>query len=398
MCGDPYEGLGYRMGQTKTIHLLADHFRERFGRVWIHPKGTRAFGKTEVPVHRVAVQGWYPDMLCLMEDDRIIAVVLEFGDADLMRGLGRAVALRDSVHSVLLAAETERLRRVRDAVLRAGVGLCLVGNGQIEIEFSSRGNEMATTLPQHADVLRELEILASRSYRRRFPSLTFEHPIHFLAPIFAIRPDLGQPKQQVAALVLERWGFPGSRTESWWNSLYGAGMLGLVTESPDETLLLTELGIRVRSSLLDRYGALDLRTMADDYQPLVDRAPDVAFVLRSLYLSEPDVDLIVSLLRCAPPEGFDMSRLMALLIQRHPNAALNLFVVAEAQNRFAAAWRQGRLAEVLRPKELKSFIHLGLVGAFKRQLIHLGFLDPSCPVWRSQESYDVARDRWRPRF
>jgi len=388
------------MQATVAMSLALDHLKARFGRVWVHPKGTRAFGKLEVPVHKVAVHGWYPDMLCLTDDDRIIAVILELQDADLMRGLGRAVAVKDGVHAVLLAADRDALDQIADTVLRAGVGLCRIGPGaNVAVTMPPQGHVTSASLPEHSDVLRELEMLSGRSIRRRFPALTFGHPLHFLAPALAIRPGQPQVKKEVAGLLLERWGFDGPRTESWWNSLYGSLMLGLVDEQDGgDRLALTERGRYVRTALLARYSAAELKSMTGNHPALIDLSPNLAFLLRSLYLAEPDAAVIVSCLLSNPGRSLNMRHLMALMIQRHPNAALNVLIRPDAQKRFAEAWRQGRLAEMLRSEELGAMVHRAVVSHFKRQLIHIGFLHPDSPIWHSEVTYDPDRDLWAQRF
>jgi hypothetical protein len=378
--------------------MVANYLRERFGRVWVHPRGTRAFGKLDLPAHRVAVAGWYPDVLCRMEDDRIVSVVLELGpgEPDLMRGLGRAVAIKGGVHTVLLAAEVEEIAKVRETVLRAGVGVFAIAERKFEVEFPPELTSGASAYPQHLDVLRELEVLETRKVRRRFPALAFDHPLHFVAPVLAIRPGTPQTKQEVASLLLERWGYEGPRTESWWNSLYGGLFLGLVEEREGEVLRLTDLGYHVRTALLARYSAAELRGMTEQGRPLIEISPNAALLCRSLYLAEPDASLIVRMLA-----GFGHARkdvafadLMGLAIQRYPNAALNLFIKAEGQKRFAEAWREGKLAELLRPAELRELVHPSLPSTFKRQLIHLGILDQASNVWTDLTDYRPRDDKW----
>ncbi|MCD6497677.1 MAG: hypothetical protein J7M25_05140 [Deltaproteobacteria bacterium] len=394
------DGKQGNMQATVAMNMVLDRLRAQFGRVWLHPKGTRAFGKLDVPVHKVAVHGWYPDMLCLTDDDRIIAVILELQDADLMRGLGRAVAVRSGVHATLLAADRAPLERIADTVLRAGVGLCHIGPGaDVAVTMPPRSHVTSGSLPQHNDILRELEMLSNRSIRRRFPVLTFDHPLHFLAPVLAIRPGQPQVKKEVAGLLLERWEFDGPRIESWWNSLYGSLLLGLVDEQDGgERLVLTERGQYVRTALLARYSAGELKAMTGKNPILMEQSPNVAFLLRSLYMAEPDAAVILSCILSTPGRPLTMQGLMALMIQRHPNVALNVLVRPDVQNRFAEAWRQGRLAEMLHPRELGAMVHPAVVGYFKRQLVHLGFLHPNSPIWFDEEGYDPERDLWGRRF
>ncbi len=382
------------MAQTRLFSALATRFSNEFGRAWIHPAGTRAYGKLEFPVHKVAVHGWYPDLLALTDDDRVVAVVSELEHGDLMRGLGRAVALKDGVHAVLLAGERDRLERVRDSVVRAGVGLCLVGPGQqVEFEFPASWNSGSTR--QFVDVVRELELLARRPrIRRRFPSLALGHPLHYAAPVLAVRPGSRQSRQEVAALLLERWGLPGPKTEAWQSAVVGAILFGLLQDAGAEGIELTERGALLRRVLLERYGARDLRALADEPEPLVALVPWLALVLQAVYLAEPDVSLVWEVLGSCGESRPDMTRLMAHMFHRYPNAALNLLVRPDAQNRFAAAWRQADLAALLRPRKLREVIHPAVVGPFKRQLVHLGLLRSGCPVWRDVESYDPGRDFW----
>ena len=387
------------MKATMATNIVAKFLRERFGRVWVHPRGTRAFGKMDLPAHRIAVGGWYPDILCRLQDDRVVSVVLELDSDDdgLLRGLGRAVVLRKGVHAVLLAAESERLSRLRDTILSAGVGLFAVSQKEndIDVVFPPAPPLGPTIYPQHYDVLRELEVLEKRRVRRRFPALAFDHPLHFIASVLAIRPGTPQPKQEVASLLLERWGFEGSRTESWWNSLYGGLFLGLVEEDVEnETLRLTEMGYQARTALLSRYSAADLRGMTTGGKSLVELSPNVAFLSRALYLSEPDAALILKLLDGFKREKIPFIDLLSVALQRFPNSVMNLFVKQEAQNDFAQAWREGRLGEILRPKSLGEIVHPAMVGPFKNQLVHLGVLSEENRIWKEDETYLPERDFW----
>ena len=384
------------MARTESTRMLANFLQERFGRVWVYPPGTRAFGKLELPTHRIAVNGWFPDVLCLLPDDRIVAVVAELEAADIMRGVGRAVALKGGVHAVLLAAEAEELARVRDTVLGVGVGLCAVGPGaDVRVEFPRPDDGPGGAYPQHQDVLRELEVLDRRTVRRRFTSLVFDHPLHYAAAVLAIRPGTPQAKQDVASLLLERWGFGGPQTEAWWNVLYGALFLGLVREwQKEEALQLTDLGEQTRTALLTRYSAAELKELTQHERPLCELSPNVAFLLRSLYFSEPDAGLILKLLMSFVETKVHVSKLLALVMQRHPNAAANLFIRAEAQNHYAEAWREGRLNDLLNSDQLKQILNPSVYGPFKRQLIHLGVLDVTSLVWEKDQNYNPDKDFW----
>jgi len=388
-----------KMRATKATNIVVEFLRERFGRVWVHPRGTRAFGKLDLPVHRVAVAGWYPDILCRLQDDRVVSVVLELeSDEDgVLRGLGRAVTLRGSVHAVFLAGEAEVLNKYRDTILSAGVGLFAVSRKEhdIDLVFPPAPPLGPNIYPQHMDVLRELEVLEKRKARRRFPSLAFDHPLHFIATVLAIRPGTPQPKQEVASLLLERWGYEGSRTESWWNSLYGGLFLGLVEEQEDsETLKLTELGYQARTALLSRYSAADLRGMTTGNKPLVELSPNVAFLARALYLTEPDSALILSLIAGLEDEKFSFIDLLSTTLQRFPNAVMSLFIKPEAQADFAMAWRNGKLGELLRPKTLGEIVHPAIVGPYKKQLVHIGVLSSESRIWKEEDAYLPEKDTW----
>jgi hypothetical protein len=385
------------MGTTVATHLVANYLRERFGRVWVHPKGTRAFGKLDLPAHRVAVAGWYPDVLCRMDDDRIVSVVMELGskEPDLMRGLGKAVALKEGVHAVLLAADAERIAGVRETVLRAGVGVFSVGEGEFDVEFPPGRAADASRYPQHADVLRELEVLEMRKVRRRFPTLSFDHPLHFVAPVLAIRPGTPQPKQEVASLLLERWGYAGPRTESWWNSLYGGLFLGLVQEVAEtEDLRLTDIGYHVRTALLARYSAAELRAMTQQERALIELSPNIAFLCRALYLSEPDAGLIIRMINGFRNNRIPFTELVAKAVQQYPNQVLNVYLRSEVHKDYAEAWRCGTLSELLSPNRLRELVHPNLPGIFKQQLIHLGVLKSETKVHTDIEKYRPEEDLW----
>ncbi len=395
--------MSENLKSTVAINIAAEFLKERLGRVWVHPRGTRAFGKLDLPVHRVAVGGWYPDLLCRLQDDRVVAVVLELdSDEDgLMGGLGRAVILKGGTHAVFLAAESERLNKYRDIILGAGVGVLAVSRKQadIEIVFPVSSPAGPNVYPQHQDILRELEVLEKRKVRRRFPALAFDHPLHFIAIVLAIRPGTPQPKQEVASLLLERWGgYEGSRTEFWWNSLYGGLFLGLVEEQEDnETLRLTELGYQARTALLSRYSASDLRGMTVGNKALVELSANVAFLARALYLTEPDSSLVLSLLEGNPEKEVPIMDIVSKGLQRFPNSVMNLFIKPEAQADFALAWRHGKLGELLHPKSLGEIIHPAMVGPFKKQLVHIGILSEDNRIWKEEETYIPESDVWKRR-
>lgn len=383
------------MKSERLLEIVASHFADELGGVWVHAPGTRAMGKLQYPAHHITIGGMYPDLLALRDGDLVVAGVVCGEDDEVLAGLGRAVSFRRGAHYAVLAGEVARMRAHRDVALDAGVGVIAVSpDERLDSQLPSASN-----LPLINDVRRELDILARRNVRRRFASLAFNHPIHFVAPIMAIRPDAPQTKQDVASLLMERWGFSGSRSEAWWSCFYGALFLGLIRESAtkEETLDLSQLGVQVRSALLDRRSASELRELVNQRVPLVDHAPDVAFLLRGLYLAEPDVAFLVSILRTLEPTGVGVEKLILRALQLYPNAGINLFFKAEEHERVLELVRSARYRELFDPAYARKAILPGVYGPFKRQMIHLGFLRPDCPTWSETDPYDPGEDIWAPR-
>jgi hypothetical protein len=383
------------MKTERILEIVAAHLADEYGEAWVHAAGTRAMGQLRAPGHHVSIGGWYPDLLALRDGDLVVAGVACGDDSDYLAGLGRALIFRKGAHYSFLAGELAKTRQYRDVALDSGLGIISVSpDERIDLQLPSASN-----LPLENDVRRELDILARRNVRRRFASLAFNHPVHFVAPIMAIRPDTPQTKQEVASLLMERWGFSGSRTEAWWSCFYGALFLGLIRESAteEETLNLSELGVQVRNALLERHSAAELRELVNKRVPLLDHAPDVALVLRGLYLAEPDVALMVRILRTLEPTGVGVEKLILRTLQLYPNAAVNLFFRAEEHDKVLELLRGARYRELFEPEYARQAILPGVYGPFKRQMIHLGFLRSDCPTWSEAEKYDPGEDLWIPR-
>lgn len=383
------------MKTERILEIVATHLTDEYGNTWVHTTGTQAMGKLRAPGHHISIGGWYPDLLALRDGDLVVAGVACGEDSDYLAGLGRALTFRKGAHYSFLAGEFAKTRQYRDIALDSGLGVISVSpDERLDVQLPSPSN-----LPVENDVRRELEILSRRNVRRRFASLAFNHPIHFVAPIMAIRPDAPQSKQEVASLLMERWGFSGSRTEAWWSCFYGALFLGLIRESQteEETLNLSELGIQVRNALLERHSAAELRELVNKRVPLLDHAPDVALVLRGLYLAEPDVSLMVRILRTLEPTGVGVEKLILRTLQIYPNAAVNLFFRAEEHDTVLELLRGARYRELFDPEFSRKAMLQGVYGPFKRQMIHLGFLRADCPTWSEPETYDPGEDLWIPR-
>ncbi len=380
------------MDNEGILHTVAAYLYRELEQVWAHPRDTRALGKLSYPLHHVHIGGWYPDLLALRDGDYVLAVAVCGRGDDYLAGLGRALTFRRGAHFAVLAGELAELRQYRDAALDSGVGVMAVSpDERVDLQLPP-----PTNLPLSNDVRRELDILAQRNVRRRITSLGFDHPVHFLAPIMAIRPDTPQPKQEVASLLMERWGFDGSRTEAWWSCLYGAMFLGLLQDD-EETLRLTELGTHLRNALLDRHSAAELRELVNHRRPLMDHAPDVALALRGLYLAEPDVALLVDVLDDLEDTGFGVEKLILRMLRLHPNAGVSLFFRTEHQEQVLERVRAARYRELFAPDFARETLLPGVYGAFKSQLIHLGFLQPSCRLWTDAAGYDPGEDLWIPR-
>ncbi len=383
------------MKTERILEIVAAHLRDEYGEAWVHTKGTRAMGQLRAPGHHISIGGWYPDLLALRDGDLVVAGVACGEDGDYLAALGRALTFRKGAHYAFLAGELTETRQYRDTALDSGLGVISVSpDERLDVQLPS-----ASTLPFENDVRRELDILARRNVRRRFASLAFNHPIHFVAPIMAIRPDAAQSKQEVASLLMERWGFSGSRTEAWWSCFYGALFLGLIRESQnqEETLNLSELGVQVRNALLERHSASELRELVNKRVPLLDHAPDVALALRGLYLAEPDVSLMVRILRTLESTGVGVEKLILRTLQIYPNAAVNLFFRAEEHDTVLALIRGARYRELFEPAFARKALLPGVYGPFKRQMIHLGFLRSDSPTWSEPEKYDPGEDLWIPR-
>lgn len=383
------------MKTERILELVASHLTDEYGEAWVHAAGTKAMGALRSPGHHISIGGWYPDLLALRDGDLVVAGVACGEDSDYLAGLGRALTISQGAHYAFLAGELSQTRQYRDTALDSGLGVIAVSpDERLDVQLPSARN-----LPLENDVRRELEILSRRNVRRRFASLSFNHPIHFVAPIMAIRPDTPQTKQEVASLLMERWGFSGSRTEAWWSCFYGALFLGIIRESPtkEETLKLSELGVQVRNALLERHSAAELRELVNKRVPLLDHAPDVALVLRGLYLAEPDVALMVRILRTLEPTGVGVEKLILRTLQIYPNAAVNLFFKAEEHNAVLSLLRSARYRELFEPAFARRAILPGVYGPFKRQMIHLGFLRSESPTWSEPEKYDPGEDLWIPR-
>lgn len=380
------------MDRESVLNVVARYLEREMGIVWMHPRDSSRLGQLEFPLHHVHIGGYFPDLLALRDADRVVAVAVCGSQDDHLAGLGRGVRFRPGAHYAVLAGELGAMREHRTAALDSGLGvLTASGDGRVDLTLPA-----PTPLPLDNDVRRELAILSRRNVRRRISSLGFDHPLHFAAPILAIRPDAHPSKQDVASLLMERWGFDGSRTEAWWSCLYGALFLGLVTET-DDHLSLTDLGVRMRVALLDRRSASELREMVSHPLPLVDQAPEVALVLRGAFLLEPDVARVVRILEEVEPTGVGVEKVVLRMLQLHPNAGLNLFFKAEHHEEVLGLVRGARYRDLFRPEMARRLLLPGVYSTFKRQLVHLGFLQPSTPTWSSPEGYDPGDDLWLPR-
>jgi hypothetical protein len=385
--------LAVPLNETTVVARVADHLIGQAWRIWYNRRGLQPL---PYQTHETAIGGWYPDLLCLTPDDDVVAIEVKREGGDLARGLGQALLYCRGAHQSFLAAPERDLVTVRDVALAHGIGLLGVrDDGSV-----SRTQPATGVQPEYlGDVRRELLILSERAglpvRRLGSPSLSLNHPLHYLVPALLVRE--GADDVEALAAIAGGWTLDPSMARVQLN---GARLLGLVAavRSP---IMLTPQGRLVRAMLADAYpdgGRWHERWggMTRSGTPLIDRAPLVAGILRFLYLQDPDVVALQVALRTAGGV-LSLDRLLAALLRDAPNIALQLFCSQEGRHTVLHLLQLGRETEAATPACLSSWLMQRSIFQLKRQLVHVGILAAEAAHGGGRATYDATRDVWRLR-
>ena len=97
------------MDESTVVTHVARYLASSGGRVWYNRRGLQAL---PIATHEVAIGGWYPDLLCLGADDRVVAVEAKRGGDDLrLLARGRAADPIRPVAGSITPAELQAVQR-----------------------------------------------------------------------------------------------------------------------------------------------------------------------------------------------------------------------------------------------------------------------------------------------
>ncbi len=381
------------MDETTVVAHVARFLASSGGQVWYNRRGLQPL---PIATHEVAIGGWYPDLLCLGADDRVVAVEAKRGGGDLARGLGQALLYQQGAHQSFLAAPASDLVAIRHVALSHGLGLLSVeADGTVTRTIADLGAE-----PRHlGEVRRELRILSERSALqvRRLGStaLSLNNPLHYLVPVVLVSEGSDEPT--ALATIGATWTLdPGLAKVQ----LHGARLLGLV--GPDHrTIALTAQGRRIKAMLQELNPA---RVPWRDFwagvtrrpTPLLYQAPVPGGILRFLYLQDPDVRTLHSLLHEAGG-ALSLDQLMLVVLREAPNIALSMFCTGDGRPHLLELLQHGREDAAASQATLPTWLLRRSTFQLKRQLIHVGLLATERAHSGSTAGYMAASDIWRLR-
>jgi hypothetical protein len=130
--------------------------------------------------------------------------------------------------------------------------------------------------------------------------------------------------------------------------------------------------------------------------PLVDISPIAGRILRLLYLQDPDIATLYTLLRTAGG-ALTMDRLLLLVLREAPNIGLSLFCSREGRTRLLELLQRGHEELAVTPLELPRWFMARSRFQLKRQLVHVGLLAWEAARSGSVDEYTADRDVWRLR-
>jgi hypothetical protein len=119
-------------------------------------------------------------------------------------------------------------------------------------------------------------------------------------------------------------------------------------------------------------------------------------ILRFLYLQDPDVRTLHSLLRKAGG-ALSLDQLMLVVLREAPNIALSMFCTSDGRPRLLDLLQHGREDVAVSQAMLPTWLLRSSTFQLKRQLIHVGLLATERAHSGSSAEYMAVSDIWRLR-
>src|SRR5262245_21618185 len=243
------------------------------------------FGRQLEPMGSLDINGWQPDVVCMLGDDTaewIIAFEVKAG-RDHEKGLVQASRYGDGAHEAYLcvpALDGTAPLWLSEGARRNGVGLIRASADRIDVEVAA-----ARPRPD------PLALEATRRYlegESAIRALVLNSPLHYAAALVAVIQS-DRPWETLR----DDWGLGESAVQL---AARGAATLGLIREGR-----ATLKGKAYADTLLAL--GFDLRSARPlTRKRLVEHTPGFAALLRAVLLDHPPVQLILRALRAAGSE------------------------------------------------------------------------------------------------
>ena len=359
--------------------------------VWIDPHVKGSTYRSHIddfPAHSISINGYTPDIFAVDRLGMVSAV--EVKEAKKIRdGIGQAIVYKRGAHYVYVGGPGDAIEHFKQDILAHGVGVASVTEAlQCKLDKPA----FSPTPIYITDVLHELELLQiGQTSARRITTLDYAHPVNYLIPVLLF--DHDSIEEQVLKEKIKLWGMRNPE-----KSIRGSLVLGLLRKEKN-TLHLAPDGVAFRG-LLQRLYEEPLKTLKQfkDREPLPLHDKQLSYMLRLLYLQNPDVRRFVDVLKTVKSERPNALEVLDKAIDVSPNMVINLMIRNEKKEEVLRFFRQNKQKEVLCSAEsAKDYLLKNVFSWFKRQLIHVGILDPRSNVWPGDmKTVDLRKDLWIP--
>lgn len=378
--------------EGKIAECVATHLKERERwKVWMHPHSQVSSYRgvsLKFRVHHITINGYYPDIIGL--DPLGMVNAIEVKDSKSVRkGIGQALTYKRGANYVYIAAPSDAIQPLEQDVLGHGIGVIGVSE---KLECDVHKPSFVSAPIYLKDVLRELELLQTGAgYTQRITSLDLNHPINYIAPVLFFNER--SSKDEMIKKNIHDWGM--KRPEK---NLRGSRILGLLNRIGDR-LVLTADGKHVRNLLKRLYdNPLKHFHRCKKEYPLSDHDPELAYLIRLLYLRNPDVRSFVEILNLIEVENPTIFDVLEKALENAPNLIIH-FMTKRGRKSFVLDVFRNNSEPVIKEKlKTREFVIANLLKnlffAFKAQMIHTGILEPTRTWPGALETVDFEEDFW----
>lgn len=390
------------MNEATVFNRVLDDLDTRGYEAFVHVPPSHADQYDAVlnryETHQISIGGRYPDILGFTNTNQVFAVEVK-GYEDILKGIGQALIYQQGAHVSYLAADAARVQQVKDVAWSKGLGTITV-----ESQDSTWTEPPSTAGQRHVDdVSGQLSYrLQRRGSAGQIAGMALTQPLNFLAPTLAIHQYGPLTRQSLYEVIQDDYDFHAP--EHIFN---GATVLNLITNG--DTCKLTDHG-QLALTTLRGYDIEALADLDDQIPPrgtvVVDEHPPLATLLRDLFMTHPEIRLLLRALGDVSGP-IEFPELIEILVTQYPNVFLNIFCTANPPPGESQSGRElarehieaGNTEQIYETEERwKRLIRSNILSNFTQQLKHIGVLSSETVSHSgSLADYDSSAKPWIPR-